>query len=172
MNKCEGRLTKQECWDALQSFRNNKSPGNGCLSKEFCVCLFNEINAYLIDSLNHSFQEGQLSTSQKQTMITLIEKKGKDNRYLKNWRPISLMNVDTKIASKAIVTRVKTVIQKLIHHNQTAYVGNHHIGEANCLVSDILEFTAENDMEAILFSEDFEKAFDSTPFPLCNIKIL
>ena len=82
MNKCEGRLTKQECWDTLQSFGNNKSPGNDGLSKKFYVCLFNEINAYLIDSLNHSFHEGQLSTSQRQAMITLIEKKGKDNQYL------------------------------------------------------------------------------------------
>ena len=66
MNKCEGRLSKQECWDALQSFGNNKRPSNDCLSKEFYVCFFNEINAYFIDSLNHSFQEGQLSTSQRQ----------------------------------------------------------------------------------------------------------
>ena len=65
------------------------------------------------------------------------------------------MNADTKIASKAIATRLKIVIQKLIHHNQRTYVGNHYIGEANRLVSDILEFTAENEMEAILFSANF-----------------
>ena len=38
MNKCESRLSKQECWDALQSFQNDKSPGNDGLSKEFYVC--------------------------------------------------------------------------------------------------------------------------------------
>ena len=37
-NKCEGRLSKQECWDALQSFGNNKIPGNDGLSKEFYIC--------------------------------------------------------------------------------------------------------------------------------------
>ena len=98
-------------------------------------------------------------------MITLIEKKDKDKRYLKNWRPISLMNVDTKIVSKAFATRLKMVIQKLIHHSQRAYVGNCCIGEANRLVSDILEFTAKNEMETILFSADFEKAFDSIEHP-------
>ena len=75
------------------------------------------------------------------------------------------MNVDTKIASKAIVTRLKMVIQKLIYHNQTAYVGNRYTGEANRLVSDILEFTAENEMEAILFSANFEKALNSIEHP-------
>ena len=70
---------------------------------------------------------------------------------------LSVMNVDTKIASKAIATRLKMVIQKLIHHNQTASVGNRYIGKANRLVSDILEFSTENEMEASLFSADFEK---------------
>ena len=71
------------------------------------------------------------------------------------------MNVDTKIASKAIALRLKEVIPKLIQCNQAAYVNNHYIGEANHLISDILEYTTENDIEAILFSADFEKAFDS-----------
>ena len=33
-------------------------------------------------------------------MITLTEKKGRDKRLLKNWRLISLINVDAKIAKK------------------------------------------------------------------------
>ena len=71
------------------------------------------------------------------------------------------MNVDTKIASKAIALRLKKVIPKLIHCHQTAYVNNRYIGEANRLISDMLEYTAENEIEAILFSADFEKAFAS-----------
>ena len=55
-------------------------------------------------------------------MITLIEKKGKDKRYLKNWRPISLINVDAKIASKALAFRIRKVKTNLIHSDQTAYV--------------------------------------------------
>ena len=71
------------------------------------------------------------------------------------------MNVDTKIASKAIALRLKKVIPKLTQCNQTAYVNNRFIGEANRLINDMLEYTAENEIEAILFSADFEKAFDS-----------
>ena len=90
-------------------------------------------------------------------MITLIEKKGKDKRYLKNWRPISLMNVDTKIASKAIATRLKTVIQKLIHHNQTAYVGNRYIGEADRLVSGILNLQQKMRWRQFCFQQILKK---------------
>ena len=55
-------------------------------------------------------------------MITLIEKKGKDKRFLKNWRPISLINVDAKIASKCLAFRIRNVLSSLIQSDQTAYV--------------------------------------------------
>ena len=158
---CEEELTKRECWEALQTMGNNKSPGNDGLSKDYYVCFFNKIHSYLLQSLNTSFREGQLSSTQRQAVIVLIEKKDKDKRFLKNWRPISLINVDAKIASKAIALRIKKVIGKLIHWDQTAYVGNRNIGESVRLISDILEYTDENDIEAILFSADFEKAFHS-----------
>ena len=67
----------------------------------------------------------------------------------------------TKIASKAIALRIKKVIGNLVHCDQTAYVSKRNIGESVRLINDILEYTDENDMEAILFSADFEKAFDS-----------
>ena len=158
---CEGKLSKKECYDALLSLGNNKSSGNDGLSKEFYVCFFNEIHPFLIQAFNYSFQHGELSISQRQAVITLIEKKGKDKRCIKNWRPISLMNVDTKIASKAIALKLKKVIPKLIQCAQTAYVNNRYIGEANRLISDMIEYTAENEIEGIFFSADFEKAFDS-----------
>ena len=52
-----------------------------------------------------------------------------------------------------------------MHHDQTAYVNNRYIGESNRFISDILEYTNENEIEAILFSADFEKAFDSIEHP-------
>ena len=52
---CEGLLTKRECWEALCSMKNNKSPGNDGLTKEFCICFFNEISDFLIQALNESF---------------------------------------------------------------------------------------------------------------------
>ena len=158
---CEGELTKRECWEALQTMGNNKSPGNDGLSKEFYICFFNEIHSYLLQALNMSLREGQLSSSQRQAVIALIEKKDKDKCFLKNWRPISLINVNAKIASKAIALTIKKVIGNLVHCDQTAYVCKRNIGESVRLINDILEYTDENDIEAILFSADFEKAFDS-----------
>ena len=103
-----------------------------------------------------------LSTSQRQTLITLIEKKDKDKGFIKNWRPISLINVDTEIASKALAAGMKNVLTSIVHCNQTAYVKGRYIGESIRLITDLLQYTEENSIGGILFSADFEKASDST----------
>ena len=44
---CEGKLTLQECWDALSSMKNGKSPGNDGLTKEFYTAFFGELRSLL-----------------------------------------------------------------------------------------------------------------------------
>ena len=106
----------------MKVFSQGKSPGNDGLAKEFYVCFFNEISPLLTDVLNHCYQVGQLSTSQRQALITLIEKREEDKRYIKNWRPISLINVDAKLASKVLAGRIKKVLANIIKHDQTTNV--------------------------------------------------
>ena len=112
---CEDKLTLNECWLALSSMKNGKSPGNDGLTKEFYVCFFEELGWFVCKTLNFSFDNGELSAPQKQAVITLIERKDRDKRLVKNWRPISLINVDCKIASKALALRLKKVIPQIIH---------------------------------------------------------
>ena len=96
-NICEGLLTPGEFLSTLKSMSKNKSPGNDGLTREFYIQFLNIIKNVFIQSVNHSHKLGELSTSQKQAVITLIEKKDKDKRYIKNWRPIFLLNVDIKL---------------------------------------------------------------------------
>jgi len=60
-----------------------------------------------------------MSSPQNQAVITLIEKK--DCSLLENWRPISLVNVDTNIMIKVITSTIKEVFPDIIHPNQTGY---------------------------------------------------
>ena len=96
---CEGKLTISECFKSLQLFQNNKSPGNDGLTVEFYKAFWQVVGKIMVDSLNYSYDHGELSNSQKQAIITLIEKKDKDKRYLSNWRPISLINVENRFKS-------------------------------------------------------------------------
>ena len=62
------------------------------------------------------------------------------------------------MASKALALRTRRVLGSLISSDQTAYVKGRYIGESARLLNDILEYTDNNNIEAILFSADFEKA--------------
>ena len=80
---------------------------------------------------------------------------------IKNWRLISLINVDIEIASKALAFRVRKVLPSLIYYDQTAYVKGRYIRESIRLVDDLLKYTEEENSDKILFAADIEKAFDS-----------
>ena len=84
----------------------------------------------LVESFNEAFNKKEMSASQRKAIITLIEKKDKDRCFLENWRPISLINVDSKIASKVISARIIKVLPTIIHFNQTGYVKDRYTGEA------------------------------------------
>ena len=79
-----------------------------------------------------------MSSSQRKTVINLIEKQDKDRTLIENWRPISLINVDAKIISKVIAIRVKIVLPNIIHHNKTGYVIDRYIGETVRSIFDII----------------------------------
>ena len=102
---CEGLLTECECTNALKQMQNNKSPGSDGLTTEFYKIFWTDVKHYLIDSLNYSYRQSDMTDLQKQSIITLLPKGDKDPCYLKNWRPISLLNVDYKIATKTIMQR-------------------------------------------------------------------
>ena len=135
---CDIELTEKDLYDSMKSMENDKSPGNDGLTKEFYVTFWDDIKATFISSLKQAKERKELSISQRQAIIKLIEKKDRDKRYIKNWRPISLLNVDIKILSKALAKRLKEVLPCLISTQQTAYVQNRNIGESRRLRSDII----------------------------------
>ena len=158
---CEGSLSIDECFTVLHTFKNDKAPGNDGLTARFYKTFWHLYGRFLVDSLNKSAECGELSNSHKQGVITLILKKGKDKRHVGNYRPITLLNVDLKIGSKVIASRINNVLPSLIGKEQAAFVKDRVIGDAVRTVSDILEFTKQTNLPGILLNFDFEKAYDS-----------
>ena len=109
-NECllrEGKLTESELYDALKNMLNNKFSGNNGLTKGFFLFFWDNIREIYISSIRNVATKKEFSASQRQAIIKLIELKGKGKRFIKNWRPISLLNVDYKKASRAIAERRK-----------------------------------------------------------------
>ena len=157
----EKDLTLEELKDALASFADNKSPGEDGFTKEFYQTFFDLIGKDLLNSYNDSLHKGSLSISQKRGSITLIPKGDVNLTDLKNWRPITLLNVDYKLLSKVLAKRMELLLPKLIHTDQTGFINGRYIGQNIRLLCDIMELLDTKKSQGIFLFVDFDKAFDT-----------
>ena len=133
----------------------NKSPGSDGLTTEFYRAFWDIVSTYVVNSFNYAFNTGNLSIPQRQGILPLIPKKKKDTQYLKKWRPVSLLNVDYKIATKTIALRIEKALPHLINSTQTDHVKGRFIGESIRLILDIMEYTKHKDIPGISVFLDF-----------------
>ena len=158
-------LTDKEVLDTIKTFATNKSPGMDGFSIEFYKYFWDEIKIPLMDSYRESLDTEELSICQKQGVISLLPKDGKDLAHLKNWRPITLLNVDYKILAKVLAGRCKQLLHKLISPDQNGFVPERYIGVNITKTMHILEECKRLNMNALLVNVDFEKAFDCLEWP-------
>ena len=80
---CEGKILLNECELILETFQNNKAPGNEGIPVEFYKKLWPLISEPFIKCVNECFENKQLSSSQKQAVITLTEKRQRSYLIIK-----------------------------------------------------------------------------------------
>lgn len=104
-----------------------------------------------------------MTVSQNRGLIRLLPKPKKRKELLKidNWRPISLLNVDIKIGSKALAIRLEQVLPNIIHSDQAGFVKRRFIGECIRSIDDVIYYTKHKSRSGIALFLDFKKAFDS-----------
>ena len=105
--------------------------------------------------------KSELSSTQKEGVIICIPKGDKAKDLIKNWRPISLLNVVYKIGSACIANRLKTVLPSLVNEDQTRFIANRFIGDNIRLAYDLFIYLNREKLPGLLLCLDFEKAFDS-----------
>ena len=160
-NNLEGMLTIEEAGQTLKHMKNNKSPGTSGFSADFFKVFWKDLGHFVVRAINYGYRQKELSITQKQGLIICTPKENKNRHFLKNWRPITLLNTVYKIASGSIANRVKKVMNKLISTDQTGFMEGRYIGENTRLLYDIMQYTEEQHIPGLLLLIDFEKAFDS-----------
>ena len=157
----EGLLTYQEICQALRTMKNNKSPGSDGFTVEFFKFFINDLGLFLTRSINDGFCKGSMSVTQRQGVIICIPKDNKPKQHLKNWRPISLLNISYKIASASIANRIKSVLPKIICDDQKGFMRGRYIGENIRKIYDVMQYAEVENIPGMLLTVDCEKAFDS-----------
>ena len=109
--------------------------------------------------MNYSSQikiSKKLITSCRQTVLKLIEEKDEDKRFIINWRPVLLLNMDYKIISKVFSDRLEKILSLLISSQQTRC-----ISESGRLISNLLDVTKVFNTKSYSVTIDMDKVFDS-----------
>ena len=108
---------------------------------EFYICFWEVLGQDLVDVVNTCYASGSLSLSQQCGIISLVFKRG-DRLDARNWHPITLLNVDYKLASWVLAGRLLKVIHVVVSKDQTCGVAGRFIGENVALLRDVVDYTS------------------------------
>ena len=160
-NRICREIIDSEIAEALLALPNNKAPGSDGFTADFYKFFWPDLKTFVCNSIKFAIQSGTLSIDQKRGVITLIPKAGKDLRFLKNWRPISLLNTDYKILAKLLATRLQPILPDIISKDQSAYIKGRSITDNIRSVWDVLDVSKLTKKQLYIIFIDFEKAFDT-----------
>lgn len=109
---------------------------------------------------SHSFSTEEFSRTLKEANISLTVKKGKCPDSCGSYRPIALLNVDRKLLSEILASRLESLLPVLVWEDQTGFInGQNSATNVTRLLNAILAFKQKS-TNGLVLSFDVEKAFD------------
>lgn len=159
-------FTPRDFHEALKELNKNKTPGSDGITPEFYLAFWDVLQNPFYESIMHSIERGLLSQEQRTGIVTLIPKKSQDRLLLSNWRPITLLNSDFKIFSKALAIRLQSCIKDVLCEDQTGFVKGRTIGMNLTNIQMIIDQTNASHSNGLLLAVDYRKAFDTVRWDL------
>ena len=159
-SQIDEQISIAEISAALKNLNNNKCPGIDGLPAELYKVFWNKIKDFVHGLFLEIVATGQMPLSMRQSVISLLEKPGKNPTYLKSWRPLSLLNVDNKLFGKVLANRLQIALQALIHPSQTGFIKNRQLADNIHKILSLIDNCETTKEDGFLISFDFEKAFD------------
>ncbi len=104
-------------------------------------------------------KEGVKEACFTEGVMCLIYKK-KDKRKIENYRPITLLNTDYKIMTKAIAKRLADVTDTLIHGDQAGFCPGRSITDSARLTRTMIDYCENRGINGCIVALDQEKAYD------------
>jgi exonuclease III len=156
----EDKLSLADLYKALLTCKDS-APGPDGIPYAVYKKYWKILGNIILEAWNFSIETEKLTVSHTESAITLLPKEGKDGGDIKNWRPITLSNCDSKIITKALSIKMSKILNTIIDPSQTAYVPGRAVADnlrANFFFKDLCK---QNNVNSALISLDAKKAFDS-----------
>ncbi|GBG75955.1 hypothetical protein CBR_g21197 [Chara braunii] len=152
-------VTVEELTETLKAMAKGKSPGVDGLPAEFYTATWDYTVPILVKLYNHVLEGGSLREDKRRGVITLIYKKG-DKRNIRNFRPISRLNVSYKLLAKLLARRMAPFLPALVHTDQGAFVQGRAIEENIFTAMGALEIIQRENRQVMVAMLNLKKAYD------------
>ena len=165
--KClmDSQLTIEDLRTSVKEMAPNKTPGLDGLNKEFYEQFFDILSESLLDMYKYCWEVGEFAPSTRTGLITLIPKKDKNICKLSAWRALTMLNLDFKILAKTLATRLKIILPNIIGEEQCGFMKGRNIQECLMRTIEVIRYTKQKKIPAMIIQLDFEKCFDKIQHP-------
>uniref|UniRef100_A0A670K591 Reverse transcriptase domain-containing protein n=1 Tax=Podarcis muralis TaxID=64176 RepID=A0A670K591_PODMU len=160
--KLNAPIEAEEIKAIITDLKNGKAPGPDGFTSRY----YKEMESVLLNPLqevmNNILKEREIPETWKEALITLIPKQDTDLKQIKNYRPISLLNIDYKIFAGVLARRLKVILVNSIHRDQAGFLPGRQMKDNLRNIINIIEYLTERcDKQGLLLFVDAEKAFDN-----------
>lgn len=160
LNGLNTPFTELEIENTIKSLPLGKSPGPDGFSNEYYRAFAPLLSPHLCTTFRQAMEKGVMPKEMLQATVVTLPKPGKTPDQPANFRPISLLNSDTKLYAKLLANRILKVLPSLIHPDQVGFVRGRQAPDGTRRVLNIISGLEHAKTPAILLSLDAEKAFD------------
>lgn len=153
-------ITSTEILTTIQNLKPNKVSGRDGLPAEFYKRFKDQLTEPLLELGTGLYSEGTMPKSWAETRIVVIAKKDRDPTKVDSYRPISLINHDTKIFTSILAKRLNSFIAAYVHVDQSGFIPSRQISDNIRKTLDVIHHCASQKIPSLIVALDAEKAFD------------
>ncbi len=130
----------------------------------------NELSVTLTELINHSFETSRFSEDMKKAEIARLFKK-KDDMIKVNYRPVSLLDIFSKVFEKIIAEQIMEYFKDIFDPMLYAYRMKYDTEHVLFKLIDSWKYALDNDNFVGTVLMDLSKAFDCIPHGLLITKM-
>lgn len=144
----------------VEALPNCKSPGSDGLTGEYYKSFHHILTPHMYSLFSNAASSSLFAYEMLNATVITIPKPGKEATSPKNFRPISLLNLDIKIYAKLIANRLVDILPSLSHNDQIRFTKGQQSSDAKRRLINIIHMAETTGTPSLLLSLVAEKAFD------------